>query len=319
MIKIANVTKKFGTQTALSDVSLTIPAGAITSVLGPSGCGKTTLLRIIAGFERPDSGTIDLGNGPATHLPPEQRNIGYVAQEGALFPHLTVAKNISFGLPLRERRASSRAKELLELVGLPTSYANRHPHELSGGQQQRVSLARALAPTPNLVLLDEPFSALDTGLREETRTAVAKILKEVGATAILVTHDQAEALSLSEQIAVLNNGTLLQTGIPENLYHEPVNQEVATFLGDTIILNATHPLGKIPLRGTGTSKILLRPEQLEITETGAPTRLISRTFYGPHATLLLELPDGQTVTLRTTNPTLPTTIRLSVRGTALAF
>ena len=241
-LTVRSVTKSFGQTRVLRGVDLDVPAGSVTAVVGPSGCGKTTLLRLIAGFDRPDSGTISLAGrpvgGPGVFVPAEARGLGYVAQEGALFPHLTVARNITFGLPRRRRRDWGIVRELLELVSLDAALAGRFPHQLSGGQQQRVALARTLAPGPGLVLLDEPFSALDTGLRAETRAAVAAALSAAGVSALLVTHDQAEALSFADQVAVMFDGRFAQVDSPRQVYQSPATQQTAVFLGDTCLLPA---------------------------------------------------------------------------------
>jgi len=316
-VTIAALAKAFGAVAVLQGIELQVPSGGFTAILGPSGCGKTTLLRLIAGFERPDAGTIHLGGqlvcDAARTLPPEQRRIGYVAQEGALFPHLDVAANVTFGLPFRARRDRRRVAELLDLVGLDPDHARRYPHELSGGQQQRVALARALAPQPRVILLDEPFSALDAGLREETRRAVAGALQSVGATAILVTHDQAEAFSLATQLAVMRDGRLAQVGTPADLYAAPVDLAVAAFLGDAVVLPAvirdgvaTCALGSLPVAGpapAGPAQILIRPEQIDaVPADGAPglaALVLDSTYYGKDRTLQLRLRDsGTTIAAR---------------------
>ena len=217
-LTIRGLAKAFDATPVLTGVDLDVPAESLTAVLGPSGCGKTTLLRLVAGFLRPDAGTIAFGEevvaGPGRFVTPQRRRVGYVPQEGALFPHLDVAGNIAFGLPGRARRSRDRLAELLDLVGLDARLAGQYPHELSGGQQQRVALARALAPRPSVVLLDEPFSSLDAGLRESTGRAVAEVLRSARATAVLVTHDQGEALSLADQVAVMRAGRFLQVASP---------------------------------------------------------------------------------------------------------
>ncbi len=235
-LDVRGLSKSFAGQPVLQDVTLAVPAGRLVAILGPSGSGKTTLLRLICGFERADSGSVTIGGrqvcGPGRHVPPERRHIGYVAQEGALFPHLSVAENITFGLPRRERRQGHRVAELLDLVGLPPAYASRSPETLSGGEQQRVAVARALAPEPSLVLLDEPFSALDAALRVDTRHAVAAAFAATGATALLVTHDQMEALSMGHEVAVLRQGALVQVATPDRLYRYPMDAELAQFVGE---------------------------------------------------------------------------------------
>ncbi len=234
-VSIAGVAKAFGGLSVLSGVDLEIPSGSFTAILGPSGSGKTTLLRIIAGFERPDAGEVRLGRrvvDDADHrfVPCERRRIGYVPQEGALFPHLNVGRNVAFGLA-REDRHGTRVGELLELVGL-SGMARRYPHQLSGGQQQRVALARALAPGPDIVLLDEPFSSLDASLRASVRADVHDVLRLSGATSILVTHDQDEALSMADQVAILRGGVIAQINTPSSLYRLPRDAELAQFLGE---------------------------------------------------------------------------------------
>src|SRR5271155_3052315 len=239
-VRISALMKSFGRTAILRGVDLAVPSGALFAILGASGSGKTTLLRLLSGFERADSGTIEIDgrqvSGPGVHLPPERRQVGYVTQEGSLFPHLSVAANVVFGLRRSERRDRVKAEEILESVGLPASYASRGPHELSGGEQQRVAIARPLAPRPKLVLLDEPFSALDAALRVETRAAVIRALAEEGTTGVLVTHDQAEALSMGTQVSVLRHGELVQTASPRDLYQTPVDLKVAQFVGEAVVL-----------------------------------------------------------------------------------
>ncbi|WP_025127335.1 ABC transporter ATP-binding protein [Pseudomonas sp. PH1b] len=275
--------KSFGGFSALSDISLSVPAGSRTAIVGPSGSGKTTLLRMIAGFEFPDSGRITL-NGQVLvdgqgAVPAHQRLIGYVPQDGALFPHLSVADNIGFGLAGKQADKQPRIAELLDRVALDARLATRWPHELSGGQQQRVALARALAQRPRLMLLDEPFSALDTGLRAAMRKTVARLLADAGVTTLLVTHDQAEALSFADQLAVMRQGRLIQAGAPLDLYRHPLDAQTALFLGDAVLLPArlanglAHcDLGQVPIGDhslKGPAQIMLRPEQLQL-RTDAP-------------------------------------------------
>jgi iron(III) transport system ATP-binding protein len=314
-LRISGVSKSFDGHPVLHDVHLSVNSGTLVALLGPSGSGKTTLLRLLCGFERADAGTIEIGGrrvaGDSLHMPPEQRQIGYVPQEGALFPHLSVAENIVFGLPRSQRRAQHRVAELLELVGLPQSYASRAPQQLSGGQQQRVALARALAPSPGIVMLDEPFSSLDAALRVETREAVARALAAAGATAVLVTHDQAEALSLGHEVAVLWRGRLVQTAPPQTLYRRPVTREIAAFVGEAVLLpgrvargQAHCALGALPLAqgarpDDGEVDVMLRPEQIDVlpaSSTSAATHDFAHdalvrevTFQGQDAALTLEL------------------------------
>jgi iron(III) transport system ATP-binding protein len=281
ILDVRGLAKSFNGNTVLHDIDLDLDQGSTTAVVGSSGCGKTTLLRLIAGFEAPDAGTITIAGrqvaGPSTSVAPHRRGVGYVAQDGALFPHLTVGQNIAYGLRgiLRGTRARARVAELLETVSLDASFAPRRPHELSGGQQQRVALARALARQPVLMLLDEPFSALDTGLRASTRKAVAGLLTDAGVTTLLVTHDQEEALSIADQVAVMHDGRFTQVGSPQHVYHQPTDRFTAEFLGDCISLACTVesgiaecPLGRIPVQASapdGPATLLLRPEQLVAT------------------------------------------------------
>jgi iron(III) transport system ATP-binding protein len=314
-IEIAGLEKRFGSTPVLRGVDLVVPSSSTTAVLGPSGCGKTTLLRVLAGFERPDAGSVVVEghvlNDASTFAPPERRRIGYVAQEGALFPHLRVAQNITFGLPWRTKGKRERVAELLELVGLDPGYARRYPHQLSGGQQQRVALARALAPEPDVVLLDEPFSALDAGLRETTRRAVADALRRLETTTILVTHDQSEALSMADQVAVMREGRFTQVATPRELYRAPVDVATAEFVGDAVILaavvtagHAQCELGAVPIDDpgyTGDGRILLRPEQIvlgEATSSGTVGKVTAVHFYGHEALATIELPTGQPIAAR---------------------
>jgi iron(III) transport system ATP-binding protein len=306
-LQIRGLRKAFDRVPVLRGVDLAVAAGRLVAILGRSGSGKTTLLRLICGFERVDAGDIAIDlqvvSTPGLLLAPELRRIGYVAQEGALFPHLTVADNVLFGLPRQARGERGRADALLELVGLAPAYAARWPHELSGGEQQRVALARALAPAPRLVLLDEPFSSLDAALRVETREAVAAALRHAGATALLVTHDQAEALSLGQEVAVLREGRVAQMAAPEVLYRQPIDADLARFVGEAVLLagvagggQVSCPLGTLPLAPgmpTGAVEVMLRPEQLVLSQ---PRRLphpaaqvCAVTFYGPDARVHLRL------------------------------
>ena len=238
-VQCFQLSKQFSaTAAAVSDLDLTVRQGEILALLGPSGCGKTTTLRLIAGFETPTTGSIEIGGqmvaGPGGSLPPEKRRVGMVFQNYALFPHLSVADNVSFGLPRGPQR-KIRVAEMLALVGL-TGYESRLPHELSGGQQQRVAIARALAPEPAVLLLDEPFSNLDTGRRLQMREEVREILKRSGTTAIFVTHSQEEALYMGDRVAVMSAGRLIQMDTPEVIYHQPATRFVADFMGETDFL-----------------------------------------------------------------------------------
>ncbi len=332
------LSKNFGPVAAVRDVSLRLERGRFLALLGPSGCGKTTVLRIMAGFEAPDAGEIHVGgtrvSGPDTFVPPERRHIGMVFQEYALFPHLTVEQNTAFGLPGNGPRAQ-RVHEVLRLVGLE-GVKDRMPHELSGGQQQRVALARALAPRPEVILLDEPFSNLDAALRVRVRQEVRHILRAAGVTAIFVTHDQEEALSLADEVAVMIDGQILQVDGPERLYRRPSTHRVATFLGDANFLpasaegeSAVCELGPLRLMEArdGEVEIMIRPEDilLEANDTG-PGEIVERTYFGHDqllgirmnsGTLLRSrlvgccrgLHEGQRVTLRVETPVMAYTSR----------
>ncbi|MGI3776126.1 MAG: ABC transporter ATP-binding protein [Janthinobacterium lividum] len=341
-VQIQALCKSFGPSPVLSGIDLSVRSGSLVAILGASGSGKTTLLRLLAGFERADSGRIAVAGEPVCdtglHVAPERRRIGYVAQEGALFPHLSVQDNVLFGLPRRDRRDAARAAGLLELVGLPASYATRGPHQLSGGEQQRVALARALAPGPRLVLLDEPFSALDAALRTETRRAVAAALSQAGATALLVTHDQSEALSMGEQVAVLRRGRLVQMASPETLYRRPVDAELARFVGEAVLLPGRAEgsavsccLGRLALAQPagaqagpqGEVDVLLRPEQLRLDGAGGVAAVVREvTFYGHDASVALRLDGGVAVSARVSGhgvPSVGESVRVSVAGAVTAF
>ena len=296
-LAVAGLDKRFGAHQVLAGLDIDVPAGSLTAVLGPSGSGKTTLLRILAGFEHADAGTVRIGpalaDGPGVFLPPERRRIGYVPQEGSLFPHLTVAANVAFGLTRRKWGRDRRAKrcaDLLEAVGLG-GLDRRYPHQLSGGQQQRVALARALAIQPEVVLLDEPFASLDANLRASVRADVQRLLKESGTTTVLVTHDQDEALSTADRVAVLRDGGIAQYDAPQELYSRPVNADMARFIGEANlipgILNGSSVqtlLGVLAVTGADAggdgaagaarngsdaaghrpAMVLIRPEQVEL-------------------------------------------------------
>jgi iron(III) transport system ATP-binding protein len=310
-LELHSIYKAYGSQQALENVSLSVPTGSRTVIVGPSGSGKTTLLRMIAGFEFPDSGRLTL-NGQtlvdSTHeVPAHQRLIGYVPQDGALFPHMTVAANIGFGLSTKGLEKQQRIAELMDSVALDSNMAERWPHELSGGQQQRVALARALAQQPRLMLLDEPFSALDTGLRATMRKLVARLLADAGVTTILVTHDQSEALSFADQLAVMRQGRLVQSGHPLDLYRYPDDEQTALFLGEAVVMPArieagwAHcDLGRIPVnnhRNNRSAQIMLRPEQLQVCSPitgeahsqGCRGVVTDRDFGGNTCTLTVEL------------------------------
>ncbi len=307
-IRCVGVTKRFGYTIAASKVDLTLDQGKFLVLLGPSGCGKTTLLRLIAGFETPDAGAIEISGqmvvGPGVFVPPERRRVGMVFQHYALFPHLNVAQNIAYGLPKGEDR-ERRVSEVLKLVGL-VGLEGRMPHELSGGQQQRIALARALAPRPDVILLDEPFSNLDPTMRGAVRDEVKSILGEAGATAVFVTHDQEEAFALADLVAVQRAGRIEQVATPEQLYHHPVNRFVATFVGqadflpgkvvDSAIQTEIGPLPARDLNPGANLDILVRPDDVMIApkEDGVG-RIVFRRFRGGENLYCIKLLSGRRI------------------------
>jgi iron(III) transport system ATP-binding protein len=305
-LEIHGLVKGYGTKPVLRGVELGVESGQITSILGPSGSGKTTLLRAICGFERIEAGSIALGGDVLDDgdkwVAPEHRGIGYVPQDGNLFPHLSVARNIRFGLP-RGAASRARADELLEMIGL-ADRAKSYPHQLSGGQQQRVALARALAINPRLVLLDEPFASLDASLRATVRADVVRILRTAGATALLVTHDQDEALSMSDQVAVIRDGVIAQLDSPHDIYTHPVDPDLAGFVGDVNLLDGTLDgdrvitrLGPLLLATPGSGRsgesvvVMVRPEQLLLSDeagtAGTSGTVLHQEFYGHDAIVRL--------------------------------
>lgn len=321
ILEITSLSKRFSGQNppAVSDVNLTLQQGDLLGLLGPSGCGKTTLLRLIAGFERPQSGGISLAGRPVcgqgSWQPPERRDVGVVFQDYALFPHLSVADNVAFGLKSQARQGKLAAKQIHEeanraiaLVNL-TGYEKRFPHELSGGQQQRVALARALAPRPSLILLDEPFSNLDVQVRLYLRQEVRDILKSVGASGIFVTHDQEEALSISDRLAVMRQGGIEQVGSPEEVYLQPTSRFVAGFVTQANFLPAKWdedawqtPLGTFsdapPAHFQG--ELMVRQEALVINPDEAGTMVVrDRQFLGREYRYTLEAATGQVLYART--------------------
>jgi iron(III) transport system ATP-binding protein len=298
-VLIASVTKRFGAVAAVRDVELSVAPGDVAALLGPSGSGKTTLLRLVAGFEVPDAGMVRIGGrtvaGDGAWVEPERRRVGMLFQHGALFPHLDVAGNVGFGATSR-----GRMRTCLELVGL-AHRAAAFPHELSGGERQRVALARALAAEPEIVLLDEPFAALDPGLRERLREEVVAILRQAGTTVLLVTHDQDEALSVSDVIAVMRDGVVEQVGEPEEVYVHPRTRWVAEFLGDANLLPGTCAgpsvecaLGRLAVHSGPEGNVLavVRPEALEPHPDGAAAVVLERAFHGDHQVLRVQLAGG---------------------------
>ena len=305
-LEVRGLWKGYAGNEVLRGLDLDVPEGSLSAVLGLSGCGKTTLLRVIAGFERAQQGQVLLAGrvleDERTHIAPERRDIGYVPQEGALFPHLDVQANVGFGLTRAERRGST-VSELLKMVGL-SPLAKRMPHQLSGGEQQRAALARALARKPALLLLDEPFSSLDATLRGAVREEVSALVRRQGTTTVLVTHDQEEALSLADSVAVLRNGQIIQQGPPQDIYSTPQDAGLANFLGEANLVEATlidgraqTALGALPLRGQAHQEqprsqgiVVIRPEQLKVRATSENEEglrgIVERCRYYGHDALL---------------------------------
>ena len=290
-VELHDVTKRFGETTAIDGLSYSVPAGRFVTLLGPSGCGKTTLLRLVAGFIRPEAGDILLGGAVITHVPSNQRQVGMVFQNYALFPHMTVEKNVSFGLRMRHAPPDligRRTDEMLDLVGM-RPMRSRYPHQLSGGQQQRVALARALAIQPRVLLLDEPFGALDRKLRLQMQVEVKKIIRHLGITTVFVTHDQEEALTMSDLIAVMNAGRIVQSGGPTEIYDKPEDPFVADFVGGSnfiaaevmtasasgLTLRHGEAVFRIPLasdlRPGQSATLVVRPENLRLGRAGDGT------------------------------------------------
>lgn len=321
ILELDELTKRFGSNYAVSELSLSVREGELLTLLGPSGCGKTTTLRLIAGLERPDGGSIRVGGeqvaaaGERAFVAPEHRDVGVVFQNFALFPHMSAAENIAFGLSdWEEEKRERRVKELLELVGLET-HAENQPAELSGGQKQRIALARSLAPEPEILLLDEPFSNLDVDLRVEMREEVRRILKEAGVTGISVTHDQEEALSISDRVAVMNDGKLMQVAPPEEMFQHPESRFVAGFLGHASFLSgyvtgdlvetSLGPIGRDRIHGLAPEydrtkiDVLVRPDDAVVrpAEGGDESdgRVTYRRYLGPTVLYRVELENGSTV------------------------
>ena len=309
LLSIRNMTKRFVRNLpVVEDLCFEVYTGEIFALLGPSGCGKTTTLRLIAGFERADAGEICVDGrcfeGSKTHLPPEARDIGIVFQEYALFPHLNVLENVAFGLKkLPAKLRDERAMTVLEMVGM-TIFKDRKPHQLSGGQQQRVALARSIAPNPKLILLDEPFSNLDAGLRHSTREEIRVLLKNAGMSAVFITHDQEEALCFADRLAVMHDGRIEQIGTPETVYRRPQTPFVADFLGATNLIDgeaegdcAETPLGRFRIAPSARGKVLLsvRPEHLIMVQSDATGQsngvgeIVMREFKGHDLTYRVKI------------------------------
>ncbi|MGW6566195.1 ABC transporter ATP-binding protein [Streptomyces sp. NPDC054975] len=308
-LQLRGLRRTFGSAVALDGLDLDVAPGELLALLGPSGCGKTTALRVLAGFERPDEGQVLLDGEDIVPVPANRRDTAMVFQSYSLFPHLTAADNVAFGLRMRKVRGAerrARAAELLDLVGL-AGHGDRFPHQLSGGQQQRVALARALALRPRLLLLDEPLSALDARVRVTLREEIRRLQLELGITTVFVTHDQEEALSMADRVAVMNGGRLEQCATPTELYERPATDFVAEFIGtmnrvpgravdgggQVEVLGVTLPVRE-PDGRTGDVRVLLRPEALEVT-AGGSAHVTTASFHGPTTRLRIALPDGTDV------------------------
>jgi iron(III) transport system ATP-binding protein len=308
-VEARGIDKRFGAVEVLRGIDLDVAPGSIVALLGPSGCGKTTLLRILAGLERPDAGSVTVGGrqvtGPGTWVPPERRKVGMVFQDWALFPHMTVERNVGYGIAKRDPDRSRRIDEALELVGL-TGLGDRMPGTLSGGQQQRVALARALAPRPSVLLLDEPFSNLDTALRVQVRAEVHALLADLGVTSVFVTHDQDEAFVLGDHVAVMSGGEIVQAAPPAELYAHPASPWVATFVGDANLVDGTAsgdhadtPIGAVPLAqpAHGDVRVLVRPEMVKLLP-GDDAVVELTEYYGHDSLYVVRTDAGPTVRVR---------------------
>ena len=326
MLRLSEVSKHFGATRAVDGASLEVAKGEIVALCGPTGCGKTTALRLLAGFERPDAGCVEIDGrkvaGDGSWVAPDRRRVGMVFQDYALFPHLDVAANVGFGLPRRERRGD-RVAEVLDLVGL-ADYGHRFPDELSGGQQQRVALARALAPRPAVVLLDEPWGAVDPLLRPSLRDEVVSILRAAGVTALLVTHDREDAFSVADRIALMRDGQIVQTGVPEQLYFAPADRWCAEFAGAANMVHGRReggrvvtPIGSFASMQQATTPevdVLLRPELVGLEPDGSgPAEIVGRTFLGHDVLYKVRLADGTDLwSQRPSNEQVPLGARVKV-------
>jgi len=326
VLRLSNVSKRFGSTKALDGASLHVARGEVVALCGPTGCGKTTALRVLAGFERPDSGCVEIDGkkvaGDGTWTAPDRRRVGMVFQDYALFPHMDVAANVGFGLPRRFRRGD-RVAEVLDLVGLG-ELGHRFPDELSGGQQQRVALARALAPRPAVVLLDEPWGAVDPLLRASLRDEVVAILREAGVTALLVTHDREDAFSVADRIALMRDGEIVQTGVPEQLYFAPADRWCAEFAGAANLVHGHRDggqvvttLGRFPAfqqPDTNEVDVLLRPELVGLEpDGGGQAEIVGRTFLGHDVLYRVRMSDGTDLwSQRPSNEQVPLGARVKV-------
>jgi iron(III) transport system ATP-binding protein len=320
ILTLSNISKSFGNQTVLRDLSLEVSAGEFVAVLGSSGSGKTTLLRLIAGFDEPNAGEITITNkvvaSSKLFVPAEARKVGYVPQDAALFPHLSVFENVAFGLKgLSKAARADRVSALLKLVSME-AFGDKGATELSGGQKHRIALARALAPEPELILLDEPFAALDAELRAKIREEMKAVLDKVSCTTILVTHDQEEALSIADRVALLRDGNFAQIGNPREIYSAPVDLGVATFLGDSVIVDGVIESGKVSTslgqltllnsaKEASRGKVAIRPENFYLQpDLNGDSIVVGRQFFGHDAVVEVKTPK-QLIRARSSGPFAP--------------
>lgn len=312
LLRLTGLSKSFGPVTAVAPLDLAVAAGDFCAILGPSGCGKSTLLRMIAGFIEPSTGTIAIDGQDVTRLGPEKRPTNMVFQSYGLFPHLTVAENVAFGLALQKKprdEITQRTQEVLRLVRLE-AFGERTIDRLSGGQQQRVALARALIMRPKVLLLDEPLAALDLKLRHQMQEELRRIHREIGGTFIFVTHDQSEAFALANLVAVMNEGKVEQIGSPDRIYLHPATLFVADFVGETTILEGERRNGRVRLKAgpefdnkgaDGKVRVVVRPERVEVRYDGIPAVVTDAVFFGSSLKVSLKLPSGETLILRSSD------------------
>lgn len=310
-LTIEGCSLSFGVVDALRDVTIDVERGEFFTLVGPSGCGKTTTLRTVAGLESPDTGSVSIGGDDVTGVPPDERDVGIVFQNYALFPHMSVRENVAYGLQFRDppggASTGERVTEMLDLVDM-AGFGDRDPEALSGGQQQRIALARALAPGPDVLLLDEPLSALDADLRQRLRVRIRAIQRDLSITTLYVTHDQAEAMVMCDRIAVMNDGRVEQVGTPEEVYEQPANGFVADFIGSSNRLPATVENGRLDLghatvdapAGTpdGDVTVVARPEAFELDGGSVEATIETRSYLGEHVRATARTPDGRELTLR---------------------
>lgn len=333
-VELTGLRRTYGAVNALDSFDLHLAPGEFVALLGPSGCGKTTALRCLAGLKDPDAGRIEIGGRDVTALPTNKRDLGMVFQAYSLFPHMTARQNVEFGLEMRRQDKATRAKraaDMLDLVGLSTQ-ADRYAHQMSGGQQQRVALARALAISPQVLLLDEPLSALDAKVRTQLRDEIRRIQLEVGTTTLFVTHDQEEALAVADRVGVMRSGKLKQLAAPQELYARPASAFVADFVGLTNrlrgrsdgklaeVLDASLPL--LPGSGTGDVDVLVRPEHIDVSpDSAGNASVVSASFLGAHGRVIAAADSGERVIVQVSSAALPgfapgQRVRLSPRGDA---